>query len=96
MRALAKRLSIEVPEEKWPALVKAATFDEMKAKATERGPNQTESIWLDAQRFFNKGTSGQWQRLLDDEALKRYEARVNELTDDREFSAWVHQGPIVG
>ncbi len=96
MRALAKRLSMEVPEEKWPALVKAATFDEMKAKATERGPNQTESIWLDAQRFFHKGTSGQWQRLLDDDALKRYEARVNELTDDREFSAWVHQGPIVG
>ena len=96
MRALATRLGIHVPEEKWPGLVKAATFEEMKAKATERGPNQTESIWLDAQRFFNKGTSGQWRSLVDDGGMRRYEDRVNELTDDREFSEWVHQGPITG
>ena len=32
MRALAKRLSIEVPDERWPELVGAATFDDARPR----------------------------------------------------------------
>lgn len=94
MRALANRLGIDVPEERWPALVRAATFDEMKSRATAVGPNTTETIWHDPVRFFNRGTNGQWRDLLSDAELARYEARVLELADP-ELSHWVHQGPIV-
>ena len=33
MRAVANRLSITIPNERWPELVVAATFDEMRARA---------------------------------------------------------------
>ena len=95
MRALAARLSIDVPESLWPQLVPAATFEHMKSKATDVAPNATESIWLDQSRFFNKGTSGQWRHLLDDEGLRRYEARVRELASDPELIRWAHRGPVV-
>jgi len=93
MRSLASRLQIDVPEERWPEFVDAATFEQMRARAGEVGPNNTESIWLDAARFFNKGTSGQWRHLLGDDELRRYEARTRELADAAVLS-WVHQGPI--
>jgi aryl sulfotransferase len=45
MRQLAARLSIDVPEERWPELVQAATFEEMRRRSRLTGPNQTECIW---------------------------------------------------
>jgi hypothetical protein len=66
----------------------------MKSKAVDVAPNATESIWLDQGRFFNKGTSGQWRHLLDEDGLRRYAARVAELAD-AELSEWAHRGPIV-
>lgn len=93
MRGLADRLGIEVPEERWPELVTAATFAEMKRKAAAVGPNTTEPIWQDTNRFFHRGTSGQWVNLLSDDDLRRYDVRVKELADP-ELSEWVHQGPV--
>ncbi len=94
MRKLAATLGIEVDEAQWPALVKAATFEEMKKKASAVGPNQTENIWLDRERFFNKGTNGQWRDVLTtEEDVKRYVARVKELCYDA-FSNWAHQGAV--
>lgn len=92
MRKLARALSIDVPEELWSELVPAATFEAMKSNPREVGPNQTESIWLDRERFFHKGTSGQWRSLLDADDLRRYAARVEELASP-ELSEWAHQGP---
>lgn len=95
MRALAARLGIEVPERLWPELVRAASFEEMRRRNTEVAPNATESIWRDTGRFFNKGTSGQWRDVLDDDGLRRYAARVAELVGD-DVSNWAHGGPITG
>lgn len=93
MRALAKALGIDVPEDRWPELVNAATFESMKSKAAESAPNSTESIWLDKNNFFYSGKNGQWRDLLTDDDLAHYRERVEELTDP-EFSEWIHQGPI--
>lgn len=93
MRGLAATLGIDVPEDLWSELVCAATFEEMRRHARDVGPNNTESIWLDPTRFFNKGTSGQWRRMLGDDDLRRYEARVKELAEP-DVITWVHQGPI--
>lgn len=93
MRTLARTLGIDVPEHRWSELVRAATFEEMRRQATAVRPNNTESIWLDPVRFFNKGSSGQWRSLLGDDDLRRYEARALELAD-AEVIDWVHQGPI--
>jgi hypothetical protein len=93
MRRLASRLDINVAENRWDELVQAATFEDMRRRAKESAPNATKPIWIDTGRFFNKGTSGQWRHLLDEEDLRRYESRVNELVEP-ELSAWMHQGPI--
>lgn len=93
MRALAKRLDIDVDGALWPELVRAATFESMRSRASDVAPNATSSIWHDNARFFNKGTSGQWRELLRDEDLLRYERRVKALTTD-ELSAWLHRGGI--
>jgi hypothetical protein len=90
MRSLADRLGIDVPEDRWPDLVRAATFEEMRRHAKDVAPNSTEPIWVDADRFFNKGTNGQWRDLLDDEGVQRYEAKVRAVAD-ADLIAWVHQ-----
>jgi hypothetical protein len=94
MRQLAARLSIEVPEERWPALVRAAQFEEMKRRSRETGPNQTDSVWIDAERFFHRARHGEWRTLLSEEDLHRYEARIREIANP-ELSAWVHRGSSI-
>lgn len=94
MRRLSTRLGIDVPEELWPELVPAATFEDMRAHANEIVPNATEALWHDNTKFFNKGTSGQWRSMLDEEDLRRYRGRIVDLADP-ELATWIHRGPIV-
>jgi aryl sulfotransferase len=93
MRALAERLGIEVPEERWPELAGAATFEHMRGRAKEVAPNAPMALWRDTTRFFNRGTSVQWRHLLDAEGLGRYAERVASLVD-QDLSTWIHRGPI--
>ncbi len=89
MSKLAKRLDLDV--DVTPELVKAATFDEMRKNAATVGPNQTENIWLDRERFFHKGTSGQWHDVIKtDEDEARYDAAIGKYAEG-EFRTWLHQ-----
>ena len=93
MRSLAGRLGIGVPEDRRPALVQAASFEEMRRRADQVAPDTPERIWRDNQRFFHRGTSGQWRHVLGAPDLRRYQARVQELAGP-ELSAWLHHGSI--
>jgi aryl sulfotransferase len=93
MRRLADRLDIEVPEERWPALVKAATFDEMRSRADERAPDTANRIWKSTTEFFHRGTSGQWEDLFDGDLAAHYESRVRRLAPP-DFVAWLHRGTL--
>ena len=56
MRRLAGRLGITVPAAAWPGLVRAATFEEMRAGADRIiGPP---GILKSSAAFFRRGTSG--------------------------------------
>jgi aryl sulfotransferase len=90
MRALARRLSIQIPEDRWAGLVKAATFDEMRSAADTLAPAVTESAWRDNTQFFHRGSSGQWRGLLDETELERYHARVRELAQP-DLIEWLHR-----
>lgn len=90
MRGLARRLGIDVPEERWPVLVGAAGFDEMRARASETAP-EAGYLWQDEQQFFHRGTSGQWREVLTEADVARYRALVAALVDP-ELAAWLHQG----
>ncbi|NMO53787.1 sulfotransferase domain-containing protein [Actinoplanes sp. TBRC 11911] len=89
MRSLAAKLDIEVPEQKWPELVEAATFDSMKRREDDVIPNR--DLWVDKARFLHKGTSGQWRSVLDEDDVAYYRKQVVTLADP-DLLAWVQQG----
>jgi hypothetical protein len=91
MRRLAERLGIVVAEHRWPGLVEAASFERMRERADELVPNSSERIWKQNRGFFHAGTSGQWREFFDEQAQRRYEARVAALTSPA-VAAWAHHG----
>ncbi len=92
MRRLSGRLGIPVVEERWPALVDAATLRHMRERADHLAPNATERIWRDNRQFFHRAGMGEWRDLLDAEDLRRYRARVNQLATS-DLAEWVHHDP---
>jgi hypothetical protein len=93
MRRLAARLGIAVPEQAWPGLVEAATFDRMRARAADLVPEQDLGLWQETDRFFHRGTSEQWRRILTDADLPRYVSQVCECAPD-DLIEWVHNPPL--
>jgi len=91
MRRLAEVLHVDVPADRWPALVHASTFEEMKKHADLLAPDTTHALWKDNTQFFDKGQSGRWRDVVSEENVARYDARVAELADP-ELAQWVHHG----
>jgi hypothetical protein len=89
MRALAARLGIDVAEEDWPVLVEAATLESMRQHADQLTPHAAQGFFLDNQRFFRRGTTGEWREMLDAQDLDRYHRRVAELAPP-DLATWVH------
>jgi hypothetical protein len=95
MRRLAGRLRIEMPEERWPALVKAATFGEMRARAGIVAPDTANAIWKNTENFFKRGTSGQWSDVFDAGLQARYEAKLREVAPP-DLVEWLHPRGLGG
>jgi hypothetical protein len=89
MRRLAARLGTPVPEERWPALVDAATFARMRERADQVTPNAL-GVLKDNRAFFRSGRSGGGREVLNADELARYEARVARLAPP-ELGAWLHR-----
>jgi hypothetical protein len=92
MRQLAVLLGLSVPGDLWPGLVRAATFDDMRANAITRIPAPA-GVLNDPVAFFRRGTSGAGSRLLTEAELAHYHARVGELAVNCPQAAlnWLHQ-----
>lgn len=89
MRKLAGLLGITVPAELWPALVQAATFDEMRAKAARQAPDPA-GVLRDPAAFFRRGRSGAASEILTDDEIAHYYERAAGLAP-REVLDWLHQ-----
>jgi hypothetical protein len=89
MRRLAASLGIAVPEQGWPELVSAATFEHMKARADAVVPD-TAGVVKNSAAFFRRGTSGAGRELLTDDEVAHYEARTAELAPP-DLLAWLHR-----
>ena len=76
MRELAGRLRIEIDEPVWPALVRAASFSEMRARAEALLPDRN-GILKDPTAFFRRGTSGAAREVLSEAELRRYEEHAS-------------------
>jgi hypothetical protein len=89
MRELAGRLGIEVDEPTWPALVRAASFSAMSARAASLLPDRN-GILKDPAVFFRRGTSGAAREVLTDGELARYDERARRLAPG-DLLAWLHR-----
>jgi hypothetical protein len=89
MRRIAERLGIEVPEPRWPSLVRAARFEAMRDRGEELVPNAL-GVLKDPSRFFRRGSSGAGREVLAAEELAAYEDRVRGLAPP-EVVAWLHR-----
>jgi len=90
MRALAARLGIDVPETRWPALVAAAGFNRMRARAKDLAPDTT-GVLKDSNAFFRRGTSGAGRELLTDDEYAAYLDRAAELAAPPDLLTWLHR-----
>jgi aryl sulfotransferase len=89
MRGLADQLGIHVPPARWPDLVRAATFDSMRANAASQAPDPA-GVLKDRAAFFRRGRSGAGSEVLTAQELVHYQARAEQFAP-LEVLAWLHQ-----
>lgn len=94
MRVLAHALGIEVAEDRWPDLVKAASFASMREAAQQQAPNPA-GVLKDNAAFFRRGTSGAGRELLTSEEMAHYHDRASQFAP-AEVLAWLHQFEYTG
>ncbi len=87
MRRIAGRLGIAVPAERWPALVHAATFEQMRANADRMVA--AARILKSSAAFFRRGTSGAGREILTEQELAHYHDRVSQLAPP-DLVSWLH------
>ncbi|RRR97561.1 sulfotransferase domain-containing protein [Glycomyces terrestris] len=78
MRRIADWLEIEVDPERWPELVKAATFADMKSKADRFAPDPS-GVMKSREAFFRRGGSGAAAEVLSEADLECYSERVRTM-----------------
>ncbi|MEP7024319.1 MAG: sulfotransferase domain-containing protein, partial [Actinomycetota bacterium] len=88
LRRIAEQLGITVPEQAWPALVQAATFEAMRGNADQLIPDP--GILKSSAAFFRRGSSGAGREILSDEELAIYQARAAQLAPP-DLLRWLHQ-----
>ncbi|MFI5495440.1 sulfotransferase domain-containing protein [Actinoplanes sp. NPDC051859] len=89
MRRLAHRLSIDVPEQRWPTLVQAASFAHMRERAETLAPDPS-GIMQSRTAFFRRGSSGAGRELLTAEEFAHYEQRAAALAPP-DLLTWLHR-----
>ena len=89
MRRLADVLGFDVPADRWPGLVQAATFDRMRDNAELLAPD-TGRVLKDRGAFFRSGRSGQGRILASADQLARYRERTAGLAPP-ELLTWLHR-----
>jgi hypothetical protein len=87
MRRLADRLGIDVAEDRWPALVGAATFEGMRTDPSHAAPDHL-GVLRDHAAFFRSGRSGEGAATCTPAQLRRYDARMEVLTTP-EIRSWM-------
>jgi aryl sulfotransferase len=95
MRRLAEFCEIEVPDERWPAIVATVQLDAMRNEAKGNGADEDPAAMIfegGVDRFLFKGTNGRWRSVLTDDDLALYERAASTL--DPGLRAWLEGGRI--
>jgi aryl sulfotransferase len=73
MRAIADFLGCDIPEGRWPQILKHCSFDYMKTHAANVAPLGGAIFDGGAQTFINKGVNGRWRDVLTAGDIADYE-----------------------
>ena len=94
IRAIAGFLEIDVPADKWDAIIEHCTFDWMKANAEKVTPMGGQVFEGGAGSFINKGTNKRWKDVLTDDDINEYiDTGTRELGE--ECFNWVRNGGTI-
>lgn len=92
MRRLAQWLHIEVPEDRWPAVVDACRFETVKKNPEKVLSDSVNLFWKEgAKTFFHKATNGRWKDVLSADELTLYEAAMKK-TLPPDCAVWLENG----
>ena len=86
-RKVAAWLEIHVPEQTWPSLNDAASFDSMSARPSATVPDRL-GVLKDPRAFFRSGAAGEGTRACSDQQIRRYHDRLSDLTTP-DVAAWL-------
>ena len=89
MRRLAAFLGVEIDEDRFGALARAATFEAMQARSGSLAPD-TGGVLKSRAAFFRRGSSGAGAELLTPAELAHYHERARQLAPD-ELIDWLHR-----
>jgi hypothetical protein len=89
MRRVASRVGQSVPERRWPDLVRAATFEQMRLNAHWLVPDRA-GVLKDATAFFRQGRSGSGESVLGPDRVARYRRRSAQLAPS-DLLGWLHR-----
>jgi aryl sulfotransferase len=76
MRAIAAFLEIDIPEDRWDAIIEHCSFDYMKTHAEQVAPLGGAIFEGGAETFINKGVNGRWRDVLSAAESAAYEAEA--------------------
>ena len=91
MKRIAKFLNIDVPADKWPALVETARFETMKAQGPALLPGIEMAFNGGHETFLYRGTNERWRGVLNDDDLALYEERSAAALPPG-LKAWLAEG----
>ena len=91
MSRMASGLGIELDPALIPELARVASFENMKQNATKFAPGVERETWHDNEKFFNKGTNGQWRDVLSDDDVALFEDALGALLEP-EAAQWLLDG----
>ena len=90
MRRLAEQLGISVPEDRWPELVDAATFERMRAAPTGSHPTRRTRSGRTTSSSSTAASAASGARCSTTTGLRRYYERVAELAEP-DLARWLHR-----
>jgi len=91
MAELAAFLEVDVPADRWPAILEHCSFDYMTANADRVSPLGGAIFEGGGASFINKGQNGRWRGVLSEAESTAYKEMAKEKLG-RECAAWLNHG----
>lgn len=93
IRRIADFLTIPLPEEMLPSILKEVTLEAMRVRADRLDPGIMGIFKEGSKTFYFKGTNGRWKDVLSAEELALYDAKAAQVLTP-ECRAWLEQGRV--